>query len=216
MCFSAAASFAASAFLLGAGIVAVGSARTAAQRPIAAIPLLFAMQQAVEGLVLLSLDGDPASSRALGQVYVLFSHIFWPAYIPFAVWRAEPEGPRRRMLGGVAVAGLFVSVVLAWSLAVDPVTPSAAGGHIDYESSQLLSPAVMLMYLVATTGSLIASSDGFIRAFGVLAFAAFLVAYAAYAHWFISVWCFFAAWLSVVMVLHLVQLRVVQARHQAP
>ena len=45
------------------------------------------------------------------------------------------------------------------------------------------------------------------RLFGALAFASSVAAYAFYARWFISVWCFFAALLSVVVALHFVARR---------
>lgn len=203
MCFSAAASFTASAFLAGCGAAALWLARDPSHKPLAAIPLLFAIQQGIEGLVWLSFDkGDPAATAALGHAYTLFSHILWPAYVPFAAWSAEPPGPRRRLLAGAAVGGFLVAGLLAWSLAADPVAPVAASGHIAYDSRQMLGPATMLLYLAATTGSLLASSRGFLRAFGALALAAFGLAYLVYAQWFISVWCFFAAWLSLVLVLH--------------
>jgi hypothetical protein len=108
-----------------------------------------------------------------------------------------------------------ISTVLAWSLFVDPVTPNPVGGHIEYDSLQLLGPAVMLIYLLATTGSLIASSHGYIRTFGVLVLVALLLAYGAYERWFISVWCFFAAWLSVVLVLHFAVRRLQRGPAQA-
>jgi hypothetical protein len=203
MCFSAEASFTASVFLAGTGAFAMRAARGATERPVAAIPFLFAVQQALEGLVWLSFDWqDAQATRALGQAYSLFAYILWPSYVPVASWLAEPRGRRRTLLGGAAVAGLFVGTVLAWSLAVDPVTPTAAGTHIDYESRQLLGPATVLLYLMATTGSLLASSQPFLRLFGALVLGAFALAYSAYARWFVSVWCFFVAWLSVVLLLH--------------
>ena len=62
---------------------------------------------------------------------------------------------------------------------------------------------MMLLYLGATTRSLLASSRTFLRIFGGMSLVAFAVAYYAYARWFISIWCFFAAWLSLVLLLHL-------------
>lgn len=210
MCFSAEASFVASAFLFGAGAVSLRMVRSSAELPLAAIPLLFALQQAIEGFVWLGFDARaPAAAQAWGQAYTLFSHVLWPAYVPAAAWAAERSQPRKTLLAGVAIAGLFVATLLAWSIAIDPVTPVAEGRHIVYESRQLLGPAAMFLYLAVTTGSLIASSHGFLRIFGVLALAAFALAYIAYARWFISVWCFFAAWLSLVLVLHF-------ARRRAP
>lgn len=65
-----------------------------------------------------------------------------------------------------------------------------------------LAGAAMTLYLMATTFSLMLSTHGALWAFGVLALLSFGVAYAAYATWFISVWCYFAALLGCVVLLH--------------
>ena len=46
------------------------------------------------------------------------------------------------------------------------------------------------------------ASAATIRFFGAATFVALLGAYAFYAFWFISVWCFFAAFLSAIVVVH--------------
>jgi uncharacterized membrane protein YjjP (DUF1212 family) len=56
--------------------------------------------------------------------------------------------------------------------------------------------------LMATTVSQLLSRHRWVRWFGVLALVSAVVAYLAYAQWFISVWCFFAALLSGVIYLH--------------
>ena len=57
MCFSATASFSAGALLLGIGTLTLRSALATRQRhalPFAAIPMLFAMQQLIEGVIWLT------------------------------------------------------------------------------------------------------------------------------------------------------------------
>jgi hypothetical protein len=56
MCFSATASFGAAVVLGTIGIVAMSKAGTKPQRLLAAIPLIFAVQQVTEGLIWLSVD----------------------------------------------------------------------------------------------------------------------------------------------------------------
>ena len=60
----------------------------------------------------------------------------------------------------------------------------------------------MALYLTSTALSPILSTHRMVRTFGILALLSFGAAYAFYATWFISVWCFFAALLSVVVYLH--------------
>ena len=59
MCFSAPVSFAASAFVAGAGALALRETRTVSERPFASVPLLFAMQQFVEGVLWVVRTGSP-------------------------------------------------------------------------------------------------------------------------------------------------------------
>src|SRR6476659_11443927 len=103
MCFSAAASFSAGAVLLGIGALTVASAREPRELPFAAMPLLFAVQQLIEGAIWLTFDhGAPGIGADLTLAYVLFSHVFWPVYVPLAVLLMERSAWRRRALGGLA------------------------------------------------------------------------------------------------------------------
>lgn len=203
MCFSATASFTASAVLLGIGALTLRRVERPGDRALAAIPILFAIQQALEGLVWLSLTGTihgmlgPAT-----QVYSLFSHVLWPAYVPLAVWLAEPPGSRRRGLFGFMVAGAAVGGFLLYGMVVNPIVARPIGQHIDYDSPHFYVAAVLALYLAATTVSQMLSSHRWIRWFGVLALGSAVAAYVVYAQWFISVWCFFAALLSGVIYLH--------------
>ncbi|MEJ5992366.1 DUF6629 family protein [Ramlibacter sp. PS3R-8] len=212
MCFSATASFAAGTVLLGAGFAAQRLARAAPQRAFAAIPLLFALQQLTEGFVWLSFDWDhPGITNALTQVYSFFSHVLWPAFIPVACWLLEPVGPRRRLLGAISVGGAAVSLYLLYAMVAYPITAVPVGGHIEYVSPHFYVAIVMSLYLAATTLSMLVTSEPLVRLFGGATLAAAVFSYAAYARWFISVWCFFAALLSVIVCLHLA----VRARDQS-
>ena len=60
----------------------------------------------------------------------------------------------------------------------------------------------MTLYLLSTAVSPLLSTHRMVVVFGALALLSFGAAYAFYATWFISVWCFFAALLSAVVYLH--------------
>lgn len=203
MCFAASASFVAGTALLAVGAVTVRKASTRAEVPFAAIPLLFGIQQLVEGALWVVLVADAArAGTVLTQVYSLFSHVLWPAYVPAETLLLEPVAWRRKMLSGLFVLGTVTALYLLYTLVRFPIIADAAGGHIRYLAVHLYVPWVMAAYLAATTVSLCLSSHRAVVGFGVLAFTAALAAYAAYAVWFISVWCFFAALLSAVVWLH--------------
>ena len=105
------------------------------------------------------------------------------------------------MLGFLCV-GTVVGGFLLYGMVVNPIVAQPIGKHINYESPHFYIAAVMLGYLAATTVSQMLSRHRWVRWFGVLALASAIVAYMAYAQWFISVWCFLAALLSGVIYLH--------------
>ncbi|MFW2457754.1 DUF6629 family protein [Methyloversatilis discipulorum] len=204
MCFSATASVAAGTLLLGAGILTVRSARGARELPLAAIPLLFSIQQLVEGVVWMTFRYEaPLLNAAMTLAYSFFSHVLWPVYVPVAVLLIEPPGWRRATLWGLSVAGAAVAAYLMYTLMAFPVVSRAIGQHIEYVSPHFFAAAVMSVYLLSTAISPMVSTHRWVKIFGVLAAASFAAAYYFYARWFISVWCLFAAVLSLVLCAHL-------------
>lgn len=207
MCFSATASFSAGTVLLAIGTVTLRVARWPTERPYAAIPLLFALQQFAEGVVWLTFGGPAGLNFAAIQVYSFFSHVLWPVYVPVTAWLMEPRGPRRRALSAFVAAGLVVGAYLLVSLVTNPIEAHPVGGHVDYHSPHFYIAASMTLYLLSTTVSLLLSSHTWIKVFGALALVSSFVSYLFYAHWFISVWCFFAGVLSLAVALHFIARR---------
>ena len=206
MCFSATASFSAGAVLLGAGTLTMRSALASHQRrdlPFAAVPLLFAVQQLIEGVIWLTFGVDaPLLNPVMTHVYSFFSHVLWPVYVPVAVLLMEPEGWRRRGLIAFVAAGAAVGAYLLYVLVAFPVVSRPTGQHIEYDSPHFFAATTMTLYLLSTAVSPLLSSHRMVVVFGLLALVSFGAAYAFYATWFISVWCFFAALLRVVVYLH--------------
>ena len=206
MCFSATASFSAGALLLGIGTLTLRSALATRQRqalPFAAIPMLFAVQQLIEGVIWLSFSHEaPLLNSVMTHVYSFFSHVLWPVYVPVAVLLMEPAGWRHRALIAFVAAGAAVGAYLLYILLAFPVVSRPTGQHIEYDSPHFFAAVTMTLYLLSTALSPLLSTHRMVLVFGVLALASFGAAYASYATWFISVWCFFAALLSAVVYLH--------------
>lgn len=200
MCFSAPASFVAGAALVTVGVATLRLTSRRSQIPFAAIPLLFGVQQLIEGLIWLSFrDASPLSNPPLTFAYSLFSHVLWPIYVPLAVRLVEGVPWRRRALAATQVAGVVVGLYLLYFLVRFPVTSRVLGQHIVYESPHFYIATVMALYLIATcVGSMLASNRT-IQLFGALSLATFLAAYAIHAATLVSVWCFFAAILSFIV-----------------
>jgi len=205
MCFSASASFSAASLLVGLGTLTWRAARQRCERPFAAIPLLFAAQQFIEGVVWLTFSHDaPQLNAVMTYAYSAFSHLLWPVYVPLAVLLIEPPGWRRQALGACVAAGMVVSTWLLLSIAEAGIVSRPSGHHIEYVSPHYFAIATMALYLLSTSASQLLSTHGAARAFGLLALLSFGAAYVAYTTWFISVWCYFAAALSAVVLLHFI------------
>ncbi|MCD6041369.1 MAG: hypothetical protein K0R40_972 [Burkholderiales bacterium] len=203
MCFSASASFTAGAALLVAGGVTLKKTRHSAELAYAAIPLFFGVQQLIEGMVWLSFSSEePMLNSVTTFVYSLFSHVLWPIYVPFAVLLLEPVRWRRRALVAFLAAGAAVGLYLLATMFRFPIESRPVGGHIEYASPHFYLMAVMGGYLAGTCISMLFSSQKLVNAFGAAALLSFGLAYAIYRQWFISAWCFFAAVLSVIVLLH--------------
>ena len=204
MCFSATASFTAGTVLLGIGTLTLMAVKRPRELPFAAIPLLFAIQQLVEGVIWLTFSYEaPRINAVMTHVYSFFSHVLWPVYVPVAVLLIEPQGWRRRPLLAIIAAAVTMSGYLLYILLAYPVVSRPTDQHIEYISPHFFAAATMTIYLLSTTSPIL-STHRVVRVFGVLALLSFAAAYYFYATWFISVWCFFAALLSAIIYLHFV------------
>jgi hypothetical protein len=204
MCFSAPASFITAGVTGAIGIVALSRTTARREMPLAAVPLFFALQQSVEGLLWLTLPVAPdgPAATALTLVFLLFAEAFWPVYAPVAVLLIEPDGWRRRLMLACAVAGAGVGAWLLWWTVSQPHGAAIVGGHIVYTTEQPHSDLVGLAYLAATGLALLLSSHRTVVALGAIILAGSTTAYMFYWEAFVSVWCFFAAAASVTIVLH--------------
>lgn len=203
MCFSTEASFSVSAVLLGIGALTWKSVREPQEQAYAAIPLLFGIQQFIEGMLWLALHHDaPQIVALMTYAYSFFAQLLWPVYVPLAVLLIEPVRWRRQSLLAGALAGLMVSSWRLYSITEYGVVAQIHGQHIVYVSHADQGELTLLLYMVSTIVCLLISSHRTAQAFGLLAWASFVMAQAIYARWFISVWCYFAAFLSAVVLLH--------------
>ena len=204
MCFSATASFVAGASLSAIGVATLAKAEQRSEIPFAAIPLLFGIQQLVEGVVWLTFGHDaPVVRHVMTNVYSVFSHVLWPIYVPFAIAFLDTTPWRRKTLRAFQWAGVAVGLYLAYSLIARPIVAEVTGRHIVYVSPHFYLLPVIVLYLAATCVSCFFSSHTFVRLFGILALLSFIAAAVVHARALVSIWCFFAALLSVLIYLHL-------------
>jgi hypothetical protein len=204
MCFSASASFIAGTSLCAVGVATLKTAETRAELPFATIPLLFGMQQLIEGVIWLTFSHDaPLLRQVMTYLYSGFSHVLWPMYVPFAVGLLEAVRWRKKAIFAFEAAGVAVGLYLLYFIVTSPVVVEVIGHHIVYVSPHFYVVPMMTLYLAATCFSCFFSSHGFVRLFGVLALVSFIAAYIVQVMATVSIWCFFAAILSLLIYLHL-------------
>ncbi len=216
MCFSAQASFVTAGITGAIGIVALTRVSARREAPLAATPLLFALQQSIEGLLWLNLPlaPDGSLSTMLTFLYLFFAEAFWPLYVPIAVWLIEPSERRRLLMVVCLGVGAGVGTYLLWGIFRQPHLATILGGHIVYGTGYRQPDSVGVAYLAATGLPLLLSSQRTVVVLGAIVLAGLVVAYAFYWEAFVSVWCFFAAAASIVILCHFEWLRRSSLRQQ--
>jgi hypothetical protein len=210
MCFSPQASFGAAAVLSVLGIAGLKKTGGSKKALIAAVPCIFAVQQALEGFVWLAIGRSDYSSLAYSipvYFYLFFATAFWPLYLPIILWYLEQNPTRKQWLLAPLAAGIAVAVVALINLcAGGPVTVSVVDHHIAYEQvapfafSATVYYIGLIFYLVATSGAFFISTIPYAPIMGVMIILALAAAQIWYYLAFGSVWCFLAAICSMFIV----------------
>jgi len=193
MCFSAPISFGAAAILVVTGIAALTKVRTLQELPLAAVPLLFASQQAIEGFLWRTLPDGPDHTVALATLFTAIALVVWPLLIPIAIALVERQVARRLTILLLLPAGIGVAANYAAILLVRPYRAWPVGHTFTYVNNHPISPVMAGLYIICTCIPPLLSSSRTLMLFGGVVIAGLIVSLLAFYESFISVWCFFAA-----------------------
>lgn len=203
MCFSAGASFAGGAIITTIGVLTVRKNTEPSRRLFAAIPLVFGVQQVSEGFVWVALQsGGPELMLTIATYVFLFAAlILWPSMIPLSVMLMEPSPRRRKALIAFLAIGVATSLCYGSGIFFNEVTPEISSHHIKYTNDfpRLLANITFGTYLLATLVPLFISGVRKMWMFGALMAASCLITGVFYKEYLTSVWCFFAALISIVI-----------------
>lgn len=203
MCFSAEASFIAGGALTVIGILSVRKVKESSQVLFASIPLLFGMQQLAEGFVWLSLtNSDYAESVPwLTRVFIFFAQVLWPFWVPLSIMFFERENGRTLILGITTGMGFLVSALMLHRMFTENITTIVQEHHITYvfgEPSSLVK-SFAILYFIATICSPFFSSYKRMWVLGGSISVSFFVTKIFFEESLVSVWCFFAAVISILV-----------------
>src|SRR5579864_4745216 len=201
MCFSATANFVGSGVLGAVGVVTLTRVKHRRELLFAALPMLFAVHQFIEGFVWLGLDGilSPAVAHDMGAAFMLYAQGLLPFLLPLSVFLFEPDRKSRgRMLPFVVLGGATTLYIL-WALTAFPLQLYVKGNSIVYINQATNNTAVAVLYVIATCGSLFFSKIRMMVVFGVANLAILLVVMEVKRYAFTSLWCAYAAVASVII-----------------
>ena len=201
MCFSAGASFAGAALISAVGVATVRKARKPQQRLFTVIPLFFGFQQCAEGVLWVTLraGGHDLLQNAATYVFLITALVIWPVMIPLSMWFMEEAEKRKKILAGLIATGGILSLFYAFCLIFYNVTPQINNFHIQYidDFPRTFVTIASFFYPVATVVPLYVSSVRRMWLFGVLITVSYIVTGIFFAQYLTSVWCFFAALISI-------------------
>ena len=192
------------AIVIGAvGVDTIRHVARPGQIPLASLPLLFAVHQAVESVVWWGAQGDVPSrlGDAAMWVYLVFALVVLPVLVPVALATDERDPDRRRIIAAFGLPGVATALVLLMQLIEGPVSVRPESLHLEYSIGLDWGVLITGCYVAATCGPLLASSAPRLRLFGIAnLFCVLLLGYLNFgAGGIISLWCFWAAVVSVLI-----------------
>ncbi|MFB6318131.1 DUF6629 family protein [Saccharicrinis sp. FJH54] len=200
MCFSAEISFGASAVISTVGVIAAKKSAQKEQLFFAMIPLMFGIQQFFEGWLWVALQNEGYRTTEMLAKYgfLIFAQLIWPVWVPLSVYTIEKNRKRKRIIGGSLILGIAMFVLLAYRMAAYDVSAHIDHQHIYYtvghfNSTNWWSGA---LYLLPAVFPFLFSSHRKINILGAIMLLFFVISKVFYLKYMISVWCFFAAVMS--------------------
>ncbi len=204
MCFSATASFS-GAFLIGSiGAFTLRYFSDRRQIFLAMIPFLFAFQQLMEGILWMrypSILAEDSLSYWASRLFLLVA-MLWPIWIPLSLWVLEKIPWRRNALLLCMGCGVLYGLFFLLEMNLNPskhMMLTFEKHRIVYLFNLYFPTTLQVLYGLAALPPAFLSSLKYMWVFGVLCLLGAMLAYAFYEVAFVSVWCFFSAWVSILI-----------------
>ena len=206
MCFSTTASLTTAAILIPSGLYCINSAKQLDKSywAIAMLPFIFGLQQLLEGGVWFSLEnGNTSDAHILSLGFVLFSHLFWLGWVGFSSYLVESSESYKFIFKWFAITGILFGASMYLPLLIYPhwLTTTIINYSIYYNFNFIFDPYISktmlaLIYSGFVILPLFLSSNRYLNILGIMIFVSGLFSWEVYNSVFVSVWCYFAAIIS--------------------
>ena len=201
MCFSAEVNFVASAAIGAVGIATLAHVRQPRDVLFASMPLFFALHQFTEGFVWLGLNGTIGETARdnVAFLFLFYAQGLLPILMPLSVLLMEDIGWRRISLAVITVIAFVFGAYMIWGVTSFPTSCYAENSSIVYSNPVTESWWTGITYILVTCGALVLSGFSVVRWFGVFNLIGLTIIMIAKSYAFSSVWCFYAAVISVIL-----------------
>ena len=201
MCISAEVNFAAAAVIGTVGIATLRHAEHPREVLLAAMPLLFALHQFIEGFVWLGLDGTigDLALRNSALLFILYAQAILPFLMPLSVLLIERPGLRRNVISVIVAIAFGLMIYMTYGVMGFQTQVAAEHHSVVYRNPETESLVTGALYIFVTCGALVLSGHKVVRWFGILNLIGLTVVAIVKQYAFSSVWCLYAAIISVML-----------------
>ncbi len=205
MCFSASASFGAGIILSTIGVITIKKVKQPKDYLFASIPFLFAIQQVSEGILWLIIPNNDylLLQNILAHIFIFFAQVFWPFLVPLAIMLFDKKKSRTIYQKSLVIIGFLCASYFGYCLLFYPIKAEIIGHHVFYRQfypTTLLYASIVFYGLAILIPPFISHSKK-MWILGLASLISFSISAFFYKEFLISVWCFFASIISVIIYL---------------
>lgn len=207
MCFSATASFSASAILVSVGAYCIYKTCKQDIRylPFGIMPLCYGIQQLLEGFVWVGFNSNNISMIKYASFgFLFFAFALWPALCPVSAAYVESKKSRKKLMKIFTVVGVTLGLLIYIPLLYGGTTftTSIVKDSILYETSRplLLKNIYTLLYMIIIIVPFVICSKIKVKVYGYLLLLSVIISFWKLYYAFFSIWCFMAAFLSMYII----------------
>ena len=139
---------------------------------------------------------------AAKEVYIVYAHAVLPAIVPLGFMLLEPDRSRSRLMWPLVCLGLLLGGYLLWQVTAYPVGAQPEARCIDYTTHTPNDVLIGLLYVSVTCGPALMSSRRHLRWFGLISLVGVIAVALVRADELTSLWCLYAALVSVLILEH--------------